>query len=64
MRQVPRVQVIMRRGLGPVLVAVLAAGAAPAASPGTQNEAVNPLAASMYEFQQPLEGYFKLREQM
>lgn len=64
MTQVPLVQVITGRALVSLLVAALAAPDSSAAFSSKQTNAVNPLAASMYDFQQRLNAYLKLREEM
>ncbi len=64
MTQVPRVQTIVRRRLVTILLAVVAFVGVPGASAFVQKEAVNPQAAALYEFQQRLNAYLQLREEL
>ncbi len=63
MTQGSLVQAIMRRALVPVLLVVLTPELHTAAFAFTQRDSVNPQAAAMYEFQQRLNAYLKLREE-
>ena len=63
MTQVPRVQTVVRPALVMVLLAVLLVDA-PEVSAFLQKEAVNPHAAALHEFQQRLNDYLELREEL
>ena len=64
MTQPPHVLLVMRRGVLALLLAVSAAVSGPAASGFGQADRVNPQAAGMHEFQQRLNGYLKMREEL
>jgi hypothetical protein len=64
MTQLPHVLSFMRRALVSVLLATLAPVFGPAALAFSQTDRVNAQAAGMYEFQQRLNAYLKLREDL
>jgi hypothetical protein len=64
MTQVPRVLTIMLGALLTTLLAMAAPGTSPQVIAFTQEAAVNPKAAALYEFQQRLNDYLRLRTEM